>query len=335
MKNRIRVIVLLALCVCLSSVVFAETVVLKSGKIIEGKLLEETDKYIKIDFEGVTLTYFLDEIASIEKEKKLDAPILENVIDKEQAQAEEDNLPPVALKEGSAGIQQINEAYYNMARLGFQELECDLTINAFESLKDMLKLKYPATDPKSQILDSVKFHMTFDKEGKVSINYTPFASTGDEIIDGTIKGNIIEMQASLEWFMNNWGSFVGDPYQLPPDQVYAIEKLPSGYVLTYEDTASGSRGKVSIDNKFQIFEDVFEGKGRVHKTKTHYISSKQGLLLQSFEDDLNNELLIATINYQEIDGFQVPKQVSIKNNSIKKPGILEVKFSEYKIKRIP
>lgn len=35
------------------SSVYAETVLLKSGKSIEGKLLEKTDKYIKIDFQDV------------------------------------------------------------------------------------------------------------------------------------------------------------------------------------------------------------------------------------------------------------------------------------------
>ncbi len=46
------------------SSVFAETIVLKSGKTVEGKLIEKTDEYIKIDFQGVPLTYFKEEIAS-------------------------------------------------------------------------------------------------------------------------------------------------------------------------------------------------------------------------------------------------------------------------------
>lgn len=45
--------------------VFAETVVLKSGRTVEGKILEKTDKYVKIDFEGIALTFYLDEINTI------------------------------------------------------------------------------------------------------------------------------------------------------------------------------------------------------------------------------------------------------------------------------
>jgi hypothetical protein len=48
---------------------FAETVILKTGQKVEGKITEKTDKYIKVDLEGVNLTYFLDEVASIDGQK--------------------------------------------------------------------------------------------------------------------------------------------------------------------------------------------------------------------------------------------------------------------------
>ncbi|MDO8489205.1 MAG: hypothetical protein Q7S42_03735 [Candidatus Omnitrophota bacterium] len=49
--------------------IFAETIILKSGKTVEGKIIEKTDKYIKIDFQSVPLTYFTDEIESIDGKK--------------------------------------------------------------------------------------------------------------------------------------------------------------------------------------------------------------------------------------------------------------------------
>jgi hypothetical protein len=45
---------------------WAQIVTLKSGKILEGKILEQTDDYIKIDVDiGIPLTYFYDQIESI------------------------------------------------------------------------------------------------------------------------------------------------------------------------------------------------------------------------------------------------------------------------------
>ncbi|MEI8349258.1 MAG: tetratricopeptide repeat protein [Candidatus Omnitrophota bacterium] len=45
---------------------FAETILLKSGKVIEGKILEQSPAGIKIDFAGVTLFYYTEEVQAID-----------------------------------------------------------------------------------------------------------------------------------------------------------------------------------------------------------------------------------------------------------------------------
>lgn len=44
----------------------AETIYLKSGKKVEGKIIERTNSYIKVDFMGAPITYFTNEIDKIE-----------------------------------------------------------------------------------------------------------------------------------------------------------------------------------------------------------------------------------------------------------------------------
>lgn len=48
---------------------FADTITLKSGRQIEGDILERNNEAVKIDFHGAELTYFLDEIEAINGEK--------------------------------------------------------------------------------------------------------------------------------------------------------------------------------------------------------------------------------------------------------------------------
>lgn len=65
MKKKILILVFLLL--FSASLSSAETIQLKSGKTIEGKIVEKTDKYIKVDIGiGVPITYFLDDIVSID-----------------------------------------------------------------------------------------------------------------------------------------------------------------------------------------------------------------------------------------------------------------------------
>lgn len=59
------------LCVGLfvSNISFAETIVLKSGKTVEGKITNRTNEYTEIDFMGIKLKYLNDQIEQIKKEK--------------------------------------------------------------------------------------------------------------------------------------------------------------------------------------------------------------------------------------------------------------------------
>lgn len=101
MHKRISIILILLICLCSPVLIFAEIIVLNSGKTVEGKLIEKTDKYIKIDFQGVPLTYYFDEIESIDEksvsvERDKNIPIItyeqmSNSMEQESQQAVRDN----------------------------------------------------------------------------------------------------------------------------------------------------------------------------------------------------------------------------------------------------
>ena len=64
MKN---IFLLLIVCSLSLSLVYAQsTIVLKSGREVKGRLVEKTDGYVKVDVDGIELTYGIDEIESID-----------------------------------------------------------------------------------------------------------------------------------------------------------------------------------------------------------------------------------------------------------------------------
>lgn len=52
----------------LSSSARAETIHLKSGKTITAKIIERNDQYVRVDFHGVNMTYYMDSIERISEE---------------------------------------------------------------------------------------------------------------------------------------------------------------------------------------------------------------------------------------------------------------------------
>ncbi len=92
---------------CIPAFLFAESLTLKSGKKIEGKILEETDQYIKIDVDGLPLYYERMFISNIEATPQ-EAPALS----KENELLTETDYLKEGLEYGSqARFQEAEEAF--------------------------------------------------------------------------------------------------------------------------------------------------------------------------------------------------------------------------------
>ncbi len=98
MKNKI--LLLAAAIFLLAANCFADTIVLKSGKTIDGTILSKDNDSVKVDFGGFSSTYFFDEIESINGEKIAEpaSGITSDVmpeINTEAPQEEAPVMPPV------------------------------------------------------------------------------------------------------------------------------------------------------------------------------------------------------------------------------------------------
>ena len=61
-----KILTIVCLLVLTSSLCWAETVYLKNGKKITGKVVQQDDQQIKVDVSGVMVTYFTDEVDRVE-----------------------------------------------------------------------------------------------------------------------------------------------------------------------------------------------------------------------------------------------------------------------------
>ena len=101
----------------------AETVVLKSGQKVEGTVLEKTDKYIKLDIDGIPVTYFLDEL-------KASVPSSSSNIPSSPAKNEERPADDIAYVNFKKGSEKMTEKKYQEAEDFFKRAR-DLS-TAFE-----------------------------------------------------------------------------------------------------------------------------------------------------------------------------------------------------------
>jgi hypothetical protein len=72
--NKMRAVVILCVLNGLMSVAFASTVHLKNGSSVEGAIIEQNNQSIKINIDGVGMTYYADEIQDIDGKALAAAP---------------------------------------------------------------------------------------------------------------------------------------------------------------------------------------------------------------------------------------------------------------------
>jgi tetratricopeptide (TPR) repeat protein len=165
---------------------FAETLTLKSGNTVEGKVLEKTDKYIKIEFQDVPLTYFFDELQSIDGK-------------------------PVNIKTQTATVEIINPEYAKPP-----DQKDNLEITPDSSLEDILKkinYFYASHEwDKAIELGKIALTKTSDREAIGNINFSLSSNYLEKGIEPYIKNrddsfyklSIEYARKALEVFPESW-----------------------------------------------------------------------------------------------------------------------------------
>jgi tetratricopeptide (TPR) repeat protein len=178
MKNKILVFLLLFF--YFIPLGFCEIVILKSGKKIEGKIIEQTADYIKVDLAGSAVYFQRKYIQSIEAGNKIDIPEAPSpVLQSEVESAFEDST--VYFKRG---LEYASAGKFQEAELEFRK---GLTINqADHNLKEIIKI----------IEDS--------KNDKIGKEYAIFLFKGSNfLLNGQYKEAITEFNEALKLDSSN------------------------------------------------------------------------------------------------------------------------------------
>ncbi len=134
MEKKRLPILLLTISLCIPVLGFADAIILKSGKTVEGKITEKTDKYIKMNFQGVQgaeITYFLKDIERIEisnPEREKPPKIEDNIEINSESTAEE--------------ILQKTNYYYSIRDFNKVIELCELAIKKTNDSKLIAKINF-------------------------------------------------------------------------------------------------------------------------------------------------------------------------------------------------
>jgi hypothetical protein len=194
-KEKMKKMPLVLIFALLAATAFAETITLKSGKTIEGKILERSDTYIKVSFGDVPLTYFLDEVDSIDGVKL--EPVKKEPVQPAAA--------PAAALNKDALIAKIKEAQKGIGRMDYKqtmELQMQGIMNSKVERRYQIDLPAQVMASVSQVQE-IKFDMQPMLRAQLSKQIEEAKAKGmpaDKIKEA--QANIDKISAQMQEAMN-------------------------------------------------------------------------------------------------------------------------------------
>jgi len=206
-------------------------------------------------------------------------------------------------------LQKALQTYYVLENQGLKSFQCVVQPD-WKKFMDTEEPK-PANgeDPRLAMLSPVQYSVAADNQGDPKITAVrPTGGTTDSSVDQIVA----DAQRAVLGFFESWDSMVLTSLFSPStDDGYTLSEQPDGYKLT---TVAGEQHiEISLTKDFVFTLMHITAPGVVISINPKFTKTDKGLLLMTgYDDDINNgsQKVNVQIQYQTIEGFQLPSKVS-------------------------
>jgi hypothetical protein len=227
-------------------------------------------------------------------------------------------------------IRQARAAYYSLNGEGMQQFQCNMTPNWEALLADLRKTDSAAADRAVQRLKELRFSVAVPSQGATKVTHNEISADNKQMADGLTQ-IYSGMEQMTVGFFQTWSVFVISPGLPEAGSTFQLEEIPSGYRISYKD---GSADVVTQLNKdFSISSTVVTSKEFDSTLQPLFKQTAKGLLLSGYQaiyigtTAAEKTELQVKVDYQQVDGLQLPKTLDLQGSYGGNPFKVEVAFS--------
>ena len=227
-------------------------------------------------------------------------------------------------------IKRARDAYYSLKSNGLVEFHCDLSPDWQALLEDTRKTDAAAADRAIQTLKQLRFTVSLGTSGSAKVTHTTITPINDEMAKGLnqIYGGMEQM---VSGFFDTWSPFmITSPFP-EPDGEYELEERPGQWNLSYKD---GSANVATAIGKDLAIRELKVTTTEFNSTiQPRFSGSPRGFLLTGYQAEYYGKSpgqttkLRVDILYQEVNGLQLPRKLSLGGSYGAVPFQVEVTFS--------
>lgn len=227
-------------------------------------------------------------------------------------------------------LRQARRAYYSLREQGLAEFRCGLQPN-WETLLVELKTNDPAVYKGTLAkLNEIRFSMVLASNGSVRLTHNEVTGMDAEMDRGL--GQIFGgMEQVVTGFFQTWSPFVLTQPFPEIESEYELEDQGSRYRLSYKEGPADIVTIMAAD--FAISDLIVVTPEFKSRLQPQFSAGPKGFLLNAYQADYRGSApadatqLQVRIQYQEVQGLQLPSRLSLGGTQGGSPFQLELAFT--------
>jgi hypothetical protein len=227
-------------------------------------------------------------------------------------------------------LKKARASYYSLKSEGMSGFRCDMTPNWASLLEEQHKTDPAAIDAAIARLKQLHFSVDVAADGAAKVTHNEITADNEQMAQGL--GQIYSgMEQMTTGFFQTWTVFVVTPPLPELTTAFEMENQPQQYSLSYKDGATDVVTVMGRD--FAVSSVKVNSKDFESVIKPQFSKTAKGYLMTAYNADYEGtggkdktELKVA-IDYQPVEGLQVPQKLGLKGSYNGSPFQVEVTFS--------
>ena len=184
-----------------------------------------------------------------------------------------------------------------------------------------------------RLTSRLRFSIVADRDGHIQVTHQVLGPKPKKVTAESLDNLAKGVELSATGFLMSWAPFMLT--WLIPEKLdhFVMQEQESGYVLSFQE--SGVEVNIAM-NKDLLMTELRTAQGTVKPT---LLRTNNGYVLTGYEANNSDPVvghteLKARIVYEDITGIPLPKTVFLEGSSGPTPFHLELRFANYRVKRI-
>jgi len=227
-------------------------------------------------------------------------------------------------------LRNAQQKYYNLKRAGLVELESNVQPNW-----DVV-LGPQSNAATLKLLNAIHFSMAIDSQSTFRMFHRTDDYAANQKAAGALNPIYQGMHDAVSRFISTWSIFTLTSPFPDPDSEYEIEQTADQIRFSRKEQ---NNQVTTVTNKdFGVIEITVVGEGFTASLKPVLETTPTGYLLKGYSGDYRtasgarDTLLKVSVDYQEINGLQLPRKVYVDTVYEKNPAQIEWLFTDYQVK---